>query len=234
MTRTRNQIVILLAVSCIFALPNAQAKSQRPTKELRADYLARVRQEMPSTSTEPSLGSLWVNGGGLTDLASDYKAHQTGDTIVIQVFQQTTAESNGDVNTDRSYQGNSAITGLPAKIKTGGVDPLIGLQSSAALKGQGSANSSSKLLTTLTGVVIGVLPGGNLVVEAQRHVLMNNQNETMIVRGVVRPGDVSSLNTVSSTVLANLEIELKGKGVISDATRRPNALIRILQWLTIF
>jgi hypothetical protein len=31
--------------------------------------------------------------------------------------------------------------------------------------------------------------------------------------------------------LANLEIELKGKGVISDAVDRPNRFMRALLWL---
>jgi flagellar L-ring protein FlgH len=36
-----------------------------------------------------------------------------------------------------------------------------------------------------------VLPSGNLVVEAQRKIFMNNQHEDVTVRGVVRPVDIS-------------------------------------------
>jgi flagellar L-ring protein precursor FlgH len=38
-------------------------------------------------------------------------------------------------------------------------------------------------------------------------------------------------NTAVSSSLANLEIELKGRGVVSDAINRPNALVRALLWL---
>jgi len=38
-------------------------------------------------------------------------------------------------------------------------------------------------------------------------------------------------NTAPSTALANLEIELKGKGVVSDSIVRPNPIIRSLFWL---
>jgi flagellar L-ring protein precursor FlgH len=65
-------------------------------------------------------------------------------------------------------------------------------------------------------------------------VLINSQHETVVVRGVLRPGDVGPNNTASSTSLADLEIELKGKGVITDAIHRPNAVIRGLQWLFSF
>jgi flagellar L-ring protein precursor FlgH len=60
---------------------------------------------------------------------------------------------------------------------------------------------------------------------------MNNQHEDVIVRGVVRPGDISSANMVASSSLANLEIEMKGKGIISDGVRPLNPITRAILWL---
>jgi flagellar L-ring protein precursor FlgH len=57
---------------------------------------------------------------------------------------------------------------------------------------------------------------------------MNNQHQTVIIHGVVRPGDISSNNAVSSTSISNLELELKGKGVISDGVAPPNKLVRMI------
>ena len=59
---------------------------------------------------------------------------------------------------------------------------------------------------------------------------MNNQHENLVVRGVVRPGDISAANTVPSTALSNLEIEMKGKGIIADSVRSPNPLTRAVLW----
>ena len=53
----------------------------------------------------------------------------------------------------------------------------------------------------------------------------------LIIRGIVRPGDISSANTVASSSLSNLEIEMKGKGIISDSVRPPNVLTRAILWL---
>ena len=74
----------------------------------------------------------------------------------------------------------------------------------------------------MTAQVIAVLPSGNLVVEAQRKIFMNNQHEDIVIRGVVRPNDIGPNNTVPSAALSNLEIEMKGKGIIADSTRPPN------------
>jgi flagellar L-ring protein precursor FlgH len=60
---------------------------------------------------------------------------------------------------------------------------------------------------------------------------MNNQHEDLIVRGVVRPGDIGTNNTVASSSLSNLEIEMKGKGLISDATRPLNPITKAILWL---
>lgn len=227
--------LVLPCVACAFyAHASANPLKKKDPAQTRADYLTKVQQQQVPSPETNTPGSLWVSGGRLTDLSTDYKATHLNDIIVIQVAQQTVAEATGATSTARNVTANSAITNLPGKLNTGGLNPLLGAQSATALKGQGDTSSSSKLQTSLAGQVIAVLPNGNLVVEAQREVLLNHQKETAIVRGVVRPGDISPENTVLSTSLSNLEIELKGKGVVTEATRPPSLLMKLLQKILTF
>jgi len=231
----RQTLAILLDLLFVAGVPGAFAKTKfKDPEQTRADYIARVQGQTTAQPATTPPGSLWVAGGAFTDMTADYKARHLGDTIVLQVALLTTAKSAGDVNSQRSFQTNSGITSLPGKLKTGGLNPLFGAQSSTQLKGQGESSNTSNLVTNLAARVIAVLPNQNLVVEAQREVFMNNQHETMFVRGVLRPGDVGPNNTAASTSLANLEIELKGKGVISDSISRPNPVMRALLWLVGF
>jgi flagellar L-ring protein precursor FlgH len=108
---------------------------------------------------------------------------------------------------------------------------LFNANSDTQLAGQGATASNTTFQTSLTGQVIAVLPSGNLVVEAQRKIFMNNQHEDVTVRGVVRPGDIGPNNTVSSASLSNLQIEMKGKGIIADSTRPLNPITKALLWL---
>jgi flagellar L-ring protein precursor FlgH len=55
-----------------------------------------------------------------------------------------------------------------------------------------------------------------------------------MLRGLVRPEDISQQNQVFSTAISSLELEVRGKGIITDYTRRPNALVRLLQRVLIF
>jgi len=227
-------IAVLIDLMFLAGPPTLLAKEKPPkqnAQQSRADYVARVQQQSDTVLPIATLGSLYVPNGVLADVNADYKAHTVGDVVTLQVIEQTTAQSTGDVNSQRAFQTSSAITALPGKLKTGGVNPLFGANSATTLKGQGETSAGSNLNTMLSGHVIAMLPNGNMVVEAERELLINSQHETMVVRGVLRPGDIGPNNIAPSTALSNLEIELKGKGVVTDSINRPNPIMRTLLWL---
>jgi flagellar L-ring protein precursor FlgH len=109
-----------------------------------------------------------------------------------------------------------------------GLQNIFSPQSSQALNGQAQTASDSSFTTSLAAQVVSVLPNGFLVVEAVRQMEMNNQRQTLVVRGVVRPSDIAVDNSVLSSQVNNLEVRLNGKGVLSDGVRPPNKLIRAI------
>jgi flagellar L-ring protein precursor FlgH len=229
------QLLACVVLVGTIAIQPASAKTSKKNTpaELRSEYIARLQEQETPASTN-TVGSLWSAGGEMNDISSDYKARKLNDTVVILVAVQTTATQSGDVNSQRAFQTNSAITGLAGDVNTKGLNPLFNANSSTSLKGAGATDSSTTFQTSMTAQVIAVLPSGNLIVEAQRKIFMNNQHEDVTIRGVVRPKDIGPNNTVTSAALSNLEIEMKGKGIIADSTRRPNALTRAILWLTGF
>lgn len=220
----------------VFSAPAAQAKKQKTTNEAqeRAQYLSGL-EEQPARSSSETLGSLWSPASSpLENLSSDFVARRLNDTVTILVSVQTTAAQSADVNSQRTFSTSSAITGLAGKLKTAGLNPLFAGNSSTALKGAGATDSSTTFQTSMTAQVIDVLGSGNLVVEAHRSIFMNNQHEDVTIRGVVRPDDIGPNNTIPSSALSNLQISVKGKGIISDSTRPPNRLTRAILWLVGF
>ena len=203
----------VLSLSAFIALmagmltaPTANAKENKKSTpaELRTDYIARLQEQEPA-KPEHTVGSLWTSND-VSDLSSDYKARKVNDTVVILVSVQTTAAQSGNVNSQRAFQTASAITGLAGQINTAGLNPLLDANSATTLKGAGSTDSSTTFKTSMTAQVVAVLPSGNLVVEAQRKIFMNNQHEDVTIRGVVRPKDIGPNNTVPSAALSNLEL----------------------------
>jgi flagellar L-ring protein FlgH len=227
-------LILLFAASPLFGLPIHLPKSnQKPTEQLRQEYIERLQQKLPMVTEQLTTGSLWTAQGFLDDFASDYKARNLNDTITILVAVQTTAAQSGTVATQRTFSTSSSINNVLGHTPFA-TNPLLAANSASALKGSGATASNTTFATTLTGHVIAVLPNGALVVEAEREIFMNNQHENVVVRGMIRPGDIGNSNTVPSTALSNLEIEMKGKGIISDGVKPPNALTRAVLWLLNF
>lgn len=224
--------VLVVACTCITVGAAAKTKS-KDSRLLRNEYISRLQQDYVQGNEKHTVGSLWSDEAAFNDLSSDYKAHRLNDTITIQIAVRTTAAQSGSVDSERTFSTNSAVTGVMGRspIKT---NPLLAANSASVLKGQGSTASDTAFQTNLTGTVVAVLPNGNMVVEAERKIFMNNQHENIIVRGVVRQGDIGPGNVVASTALSNLEIEMKGKGIISDGVRPPNPLVRAILWLLNF
>jgi len=232
-TRLRFRPTIICSASLILlwgaSFLSASAKVKQDSQKLRADYIARMQQQ-PAIQEVTTLGSLYSPNGAYTDMSADYKAHRLGDIVTLTVSETTAAKSTGDVNNSRSFQANSAITNMPA-VGSSVANPLLGMTSSKTLKGQGETSTGSSVTATVSARVIALLPSGSMIVEAERRILINSQHEDLIVRGVLRPGDVGPNNSAPATALADLEIELKGKGVVSDYVGRQNPIVRGLLWL---
>jgi flagellar L-ring protein precursor FlgH len=224
-----------LTMSMLLGTPASAGIKVKPAKktsqELRADYLTHLNEQYLPPPNARTTGSLWSAANLLGDLSSDYRARNVNDLVVVVVSVATSAAQSGNVDSERAFTTTSGISGIVGGVATHGTNPLLNANSSTTLKGQGSTASNTTFSTNLTGQIIAVLANGNMVIEAERKIAMNNQHEDIIIRGIVRPGDISSANTIPSASLSNLEIEMKGKGIISDSVRPPNILTRAVLWL---
>ena len=227
MSKIQNAFLIFVLAAFVLLPAPVEAKGKPAVgkRDSLAEYIERVSLKVVESSTASS-GSLWSDSGRLANMVADYKAARIGDLVTITVAQNLSASSTGNVSTNRSFSANSGITALPGQLKTTGVASLFSPNSNQVLAGKAQATSQTSLSTTLTGHVAAVLPGGTMVIEAERQITMNNQHETVILRGLVRPGDLDATNTVASNHVGDLEVEVKGKGVISEGTRPPHPVIK--------
>ncbi len=226
------RFIVCMVIAAVVGVPRGAAargkgRDNAVKRNSLADYIQRTAAKVTDqVATTP--GSLWNDSGRLANMVADYKASRVGDLVTISVLQNLSASSTGNVSSNRSFSADSGITALPGQLKATGVANLFSPNSTQALSGKAQATSQTSLITTLTGRVAAVLPGGTLVVEAERQITMNSQHETVILRGLVRPGDLDATNTVASNHVGDLEVEVKGKGVVSEGTRPPNP---VMKWI---
>jgi flagellar L-ring protein FlgH len=247
MQMNRRRIVVLTTIAIVFQFPialvcqssNADGSKNplRPKPNLAATsleaYLDRVRAD--NSSTLPSAGSIWTDSGRLSRMMTDVRAMRPHDLISVVVAENLAASTDGTVKNSRSSNASSQVSNLFGTLHAGSaLQNLVNQSSTAGLNAQGTSATNSSLSTILGGQVIEVLPNGMLVIEAVRQVEFSQQTQTIVLRGIVRPEDISQQNQILSTAISSLELEVRGKGIITDYTHRPNLLVRLLQRAVIF
>jgi flagellar L-ring protein precursor FlgH len=235
---TVRRVAGIAMMAMMLAVPALAGRSKKKAKSLvqntLAAYLQRVNA-MAQMSPKPASGSLWTPEAEWSHLSADYKAHQVGDLVTILLADQFTASSANTVETQRAFSSQSGITQLLGRVgPTSGIANLFSPNSQTTLNSKGQSDVSRSVQATLAGQIVAVLPNGVLVVQAARSVDVGHERQTIVLRGLVRPGDISPANIVVSAALANLEVEVKGKGVVSDGTRPVNPIVRLLLRLVTF
>jgi flagellar L-ring protein precursor FlgH len=225
-------IVALLALSYIWASDpkKAKDKEQAPKASPLDLYVQQaLGRGKSSVTAEASAGSLWSPSAGLADLARDNRASQVDDIVTVLVSENTSAVADGGTKTARASASANSITALAGvKNPTGSLANLLGVTGNTTLNGTGTTSRDTTLTTNISARVIAVLPNGYLVVDAVKEVQVDSERQLISIRGVVRPADITTANTVTSNQVAEMEIRVNGKGVIGDAIHRPNILYRLL------
>jgi flagellar L-ring protein FlgH len=83
--------------------------------------------------------------------------------------------------------------------------------------GEGSSTQGNTLAGSLTVTVMEVQRNGNLVVQGDKTLKLNQGDEFVHVSGVVRIADIQVDNTVTSDRVSDAHISYSGKGVINSA-----------------
>ena len=182
-----------------------------------------------ATMAQSSPGSSYSEVGRYAYLSGDLRARRVGDTITIVVSDKLNATSGGNSASARTSKAKASITSLAgSRIAIGALTDLAALGGQTKLDGAGSTSRTNALTTTVSGRVVEVLPNGDMLIEATKDIGVNSEKHHIAITGIVRWNDVTAGNLVRSDRIGQLSIQLNGKGLVSDAIRRPNIIYRIL------
>ena len=168
--------------------------------------------------------------------ATDQRARRIGDILTVsfnETYAATKAQTASSSKTDAF--GVTLPTALP-NILTGGFDKdPAGLNggTTRSFAGAGNAVQSNSFSGLLSVTVVRVFDNGNMEVQGQKELTLNNGNEYVRVRGVVRPEDISATNVVSSDRLADAQIRYTGSGHLADASQ-PGWLSQLMRTISPF
>jgi len=228
--------IFLLALLGMFPFLAIASGKKKPAQEKPSldQYVQDVNRRAHQSSTA-SPGSLYTSAGRLADAFRDVRASQTFDLVTILVSDKASAVSTGVTNTSRKSSVNASVTSLfGPKSAASALSNLANATNNQQLQGQGTTSRGTTLTTTLTAEVTDVLPNGNLVIQGQKEIAVNSEKQVITLRGIIRPDDLSPVNSIPSDRVARMEILVNGKGVVNDAVKRPFFLYRILLGLLPF
>ncbi len=181
-------------------------------------------QEVKKTS-----GSLYT--GNYNNLFSDTKAYTVGDVITIKVFENMSGQSASNTATQEQQNMNLSVPtpklmGKDLVNKT----PIAGIseQQQDTYKGNASTNRKSTLIASISARVAKVYPNGNLFVVGKKVVKVNDDYQTLVISGIVKPTDISQDNSIDSSRISDLYVEYNGEGYIADSTK-PGWLAQFLK-----
>ncbi|MBN1380251.1 MAG: flagellar basal body L-ring protein FlgH [Deltaproteobacteria bacterium] len=181
-------------------------------------------------------GSLWTGENRRNMFFTDNKARYINDIVTIVIEESSSGRNKASTNTSRDTATNSGVsallgldTSLTKRNANLGGEISVGGKSSNSLKGSGDTSRGGTLSARVTARVVRILENGNLFIEGRRQLTLNEEDQYIVITGIVRPEDISSENLVMSYHIADARIVYTGTGVINDK-QRPGWLTRVLDW----
>lgn len=218
---------ILLILGMLIVAPACGPAQQESTVRRGLDEY--IRQATSSKVEEGrGSGSVWTDQAGYGDAFRDVKARRSGDIVTVQVQESTSAVSEATTASARDSSVDSefpSLFGLEKRVSE--LPTFLSGTGSSTFNGDASTSRKSVLSTTLTARVLQVFPNRNLLIEGNREVMINGERQVVVMRGVIRPNDISPSNMVASSRIAEMELQVTGRGLVSDA-QRPGLLYKIL------
>ncbi|HXR52000.1 MAG TPA: flagellar basal body L-ring protein FlgH [Steroidobacteraceae bacterium] len=154
-------------------------------------------------------------------------ARRVGDTVTINLQENTAAQKSSSTTTSKSSKID-----IPPPTLFGGPVTLNGrdilsneLETNRDFDGSGDSQLSNKLQGFITVTVAQRLANGNLVVRGQKWIGINQGKEFVRIQGVIRPIDINPDNSIPSYKVADASITYGAQGALNDANR-PGLLSR--------
>ncbi len=216
----------VLKLITISALSYSLSGCSTYVSQLEGQAFEPVDPPLEFASSMPANGAIFRKGqSGL--FATDQRARRIGDILTVsfnETFSATKAQTASSGKNDAFAV--TLPTALP-NILTGGFATDDGGTNGGGLtagtarsfSGSGNAAQSNSFTGLLSVTVIRVFENGNMEIAGQKEITLNQGNEYVRVRGVVRPEDISATNLVSSNRLADAQIRYTGSGHLADASK---------------
>jgi len=175
-------------------------------------------------------GAMWPGDTVDNLLFEDSKARKVGDIVTVVINETNTSSQSATTNTSKNNTVNMQapnLFGLPTSLGVQNFlglgtqfDPTVNASIANSNQGDGTVTRNGSLTGEISALITEILPSGNFRLEGRRSVTVNNEEQILVLRGIIRPQDINFDNTILSRWIADASISLTGEGVIADEQRK--------------
>lgn len=183
-----------------------------------------VAMPMPAPESHEHLAnSLW-SGDSRKTFFEDQRADEIGDILTVMIDIDDEAKLKNETTRDRDAQEDTALPNALGfesylgKVLPGPVDPtqLLDGDTSSSHKGTGEIKRNEEVNLKVAAIISQILPNGNLVIQGRQEVRVNFENRILEIKGIIRPEDIATDNTISYEKVAEARISYGGRGQMTD------------------
>ena len=179
----------------------------------------------PEAASARTSNSLWQPGSRA--FFRDQRASRVGDILRVNVAiaDQAKIDNTNNVKRDSAQSASApALMGVERYLKklTGNAlasDPLLGVSGTTQSTSTGTVDRRETIKTQVAALVTQVLPNGNLAIDGSQEILINQEIREISVKGVIRPQDINTDNTIDSSQIAQARVVYSGRGQLTDVEK---------------
>jgi len=161
-------------------------------------------------------------------LFSDLKANKVGDAVTVIVIESSQASNNAETTAGRSSDIGLNFTGKIDKHSL--PDASASLGTNNEFNGAGATRTTGMIRTKISATIDSVLQNGNLLLKGTKKTIINGEEQTILIKGIVRTSDIASDNSVYSYNISEAEISIEGNGLINNS-QSPGWLTKLFHWI---
>ncbi len=222
-------LFVMMLTGCASTLGRLEKVGQSPdmTKtenpQAKSDYKP-ISWPLPAPIPEVKQysNSLWQPGARA--FFRDQRAARVGDILKVRVAINDIAQVNNQTQGRRDTEERinaPSFFGFESELDAilpGSPDAanLSNIRGRTLNRGQGTIRRKEKITTEVPAVITQVLPNGNFVISGSQEIRINFEIREIGVSGIIRPEDIDSSNTISSTQVAEARIVYGGRGQLND------------------
>ena len=163
-----------------------------------------ARAQAPEPTAAPAAPLYAATGS----LFADRTARRAGDVLTVLLAERTAAQRASHYDARQQAGLGGAAAGADSSLGRFALDARFAADASA----RNETALNDLLSGTVSVVVTGVDPAGNLQVEGERRISVNGVGHRLRVAGIVRPADVRADNSVLSFQIANADVVYRRDG----------------------